>query len=390
MRSTTLDKELNRSKIDYKETARRSRKEKRKNNSKIIKIKIFFIICFILGTLACFGGLFLLYSPYAGFRDWLITTAMSTMTHQYLATWFYDEETINDCLARNSIEDTSASTDTDLINIVDYSDEDIEYENEYEEAVLKKSAKNNDYKIIEIEGDKYSGYLAVIYDPSRVSVVASDYLGTNGQYLTTISENSGSYVAINAGGFVDEAGGGTGGIPVGITISNGEYLWTDTYTGQGGLIGLNSENKLVLGKYSVSQAKSLGIRDGVTFGPFLVVNGEPVAMSGNGGWGTGPRTAIAQRQDGIILFLVLDGNRTLGQGATLKDVQEILVNYGAYNAANLDGGTSTSMTVHSSLINDPTTQSGSHRTRPVATAFILEADESDDGDYSVVADKVED
>ncbi len=383
MRRTTIDKELNRSRREYKEI--KNDNNKRKGN----KIKIFFTVCFILATLGCFGGLFLLYSPYAGFRDWLITTAMSTMSHKYLATWFFDEETINDSLARNSIEDTGATTDTDLIEIVDYSDENIVYENEYEEAILKKSKENNDYKIIEIEGDKFSGYMAVIYDPSRVKVAASDYLGDDGQYLTTISEREESLVAINAGGFVDEAGDGTGGIPVGITISEGEYLWTDTYKGQGGLIGLNNDNKLILGKYSVRQTETLGIRDGVTFGPFLVVNGEPVKMSGNGGWGRSPRTAIAQRQDGIILFLVLDGNRTLGRGATLKEVQEILVNYGAYNGANLDGGTSTSMTVRSSLINDPTTQSGSHRTRPVATAFILEADDSDDGDYSVVKDKVE-
>ncbi len=383
MRRTTIDKELNRSRREYKEI--KNDNNKRKGN----KIKIFFTVCFILATLGCFGGLFLLYSPYAGFRDWLITTAMSTMSHKYLATWFFDEETINDSLARNSIEDTGATTDTDLIEIVDYSDENIVYENEYEEAILKKSKENNDYKIIEIEGDKFSGYMAVIYDPSRVKVAASDYLGDDGQYLTTISEREESLVAINAGGFVDEAGDGTGGIPVGITISEGEYLWTDTYRGQGGLIGLNNDNKLILGKYSVRQTETLGIRDGVTFGPFLVVNGEPVKMSGNGGWGRSPRTAIAQRQDGIILFLVLDGNRTLGRGATLKEVQEILVNYGAYNGANLDGGTSTSMTVRSSLINDPTTQSGSHRTRPVATAFILEADDSDDGDYSVVKDKVE-
>ena len=383
MRRTTIDKELNRSRREYKEI--KNDNNKRKGN----KIKIFFTVCFILATLGCFGGLFLLYSPYAGFRDWLITTAMSTMSHKYLATWFFDEETINDSLARNSIEDTGATTDTDLIEIVDYSDENIVYENEYEEAILKKSKENNDYKIIEIEGDKFSGHMAVIYDPSRVKVAASDYLGDDGQYLTTISEREESLVAINAGGFVDEAGDGTGGIPVGITISEGEYLWTDTYRGQGGLIGLNNDNKLILGKYSVRQTETLGIRDGVTFGPFLVVNGEPVKMSGNGGWGRSPRTAIAQRQDGIILFLVLDGNRTLGRGATLKEVQEILVNYGAYNGANLDGGTSTSMTVRSSLINDPTTQSGSHRTRPVATAFILEADDSDDGDYSVVKDKVE-
>lgn len=379
MRNTSIDKELSRSKKSYKKA---NKKKERKG------IKIFFTICFILGILGCCGGLFLLYSPYSGFRDWLITTAMSTMTHQYLATWFYDTETINDCLNRNKVEYLGESTNTDLINIVDYSSGNITYENEYEEAILKKSPKNNDYKIIKIEGDKYTGYLAAVYDPSRVKVAASKYLGTDGQYLTTISEQNNSFIAINAGGFVDESGEGTGGIPAGLTISDGEFLWTDVYNGDGGLIGLNNDNKLVLGKYSLKQTKTLDIRDGVSFGPFVIVNGEPVTIKGNGGWGTGPKTAIGQRKDGIILFLVLDGDRTLGRGATLKDIQEIMLNYGAYNATNLDGGTSTSMTVHKYLVNDPTTKSGAHRMRAIATAFMLEADDSDDGDYSVVADKV--
>lgn len=148
-----------------------------------------------------------------------------------------------------------------------------------------------------------------------------------------------------------------------------------------GLSGLDKNNKLVLGKYSVSQAKNLGIRDGVCFGPFLIVNGEPTVVTGNGGWGTGPRSVIGQRKDGIILFLVIDGDRTLGRGATLKNIQDIMLNYGAYNASNLDGGTSASMTVNGKTINDPTTLNGKHRTRPIASAFILEADKSDNGEF---------
>ena len=131
-----------------------------------------------------------------------------------------------------------------------------------------------------------------------------------------------------------------------------------------------------------------GIRDGVTFGPFLIVNGQASTVSGNGGWGRAPRTAIAQRADGKVLFLVLDGDRTLGRGATLSEEIEILQNYGAINAANLDGGTSTCMTVKNTLINDATSLNGDHRSRPVATAFVLTEDSSDDGDYSVVANKL--
>ena len=37
----------------------------------------------------------------------------------------------------------------------------------------------------------------------------------------------------------------------------------------------------------------------------------------------------------------------------MDDLIEIMQNYGAYNAANLDGGTSTAMSVNYELINDP-------------------------------------
>ena len=103
--------------------------------------------------------------------------------------------------------------------------------------------------------------------------------------------------------------------------------------------------------------------------------------------GGSPRTAIGQRKDGIFLFLVLDGDRTLGRGAAYSDVLEIMKNYGAYNATCLDGGTSTGMTVKNKLINNPTSQSGSHRSRPISTAFIFKADEKDGGDYSIIANK---
>lgn len=381
-RASTIDKNL-KSKMKKNKTKSRKSGSSKKQNKLLTKFKVFLIWVLSLCTLSCYAGLFLLYGPYEGFRDWLITTAMCTMSHQYLATWFYDTEAINYSLARNNVEDTNASTDTDLIEIVDYTKtkEDITYENEYERQILEKKAKNNDYKIIPIKGGKYSGYLAAIYDPSRVKVVASKYLGKDGQYLTTLSKEHKAFVGINAGGFVDEAYNGTGGTPSGMVISKGKFLWNANYQGKGGLIGLDKSDKLILGKYSTSQAKTLGIRDGVCFGPFLIVNGEKTVVTGNGGWGTGPRSVIGQRKDGIILLLVVDGDRTLGRGATLKDIQDIMVNYGAYNAANLDGGTSASMTVNGETINDPTNLSGKHRTRPIASAFILEADKSDDGEF---------
>ena len=367
--------------------AKSDRKEKKKSKKKIIKeLLLAFAILLVLGIAS---GLFLLYGPWSGFRDWLITTSMSSMRHQYLATWFYDDKTIQECLNKNKVVEVSGVTDENTIEIVDYDKkEEVVYANEYERQILEKDENNNDYKIIKIDGgNDYEGYMAVIYDPSRIEVATSSYIGRNGEYLTDISKKNNALVAINGGGFIDENNKGSGATPIGITMSKGKL--SSNSGGTFGLIGFNNENKLLLGKITSTQAKQRGIRDCVSFGPYLILNGEKSQIYGNGGWGKAPRTAIGQRADGIVLFLVLDGNRTLGKGATIKDMIEIFERYGAINASNLDGGTSTSMTVKGKTVNNPTNLSGGSGTRPIPSAFILKADDSDDGDYSAVKNKVD-
>lgn len=97
----------------------------------------------------------------------------------------------------------------------------------------------------------------------------------------------------------------------------------------------------------------MGIRDAVEFGPFLIINGEASKVLGNGGWGIAPRTAIGQRQDGIVLFLVINGRIPTSIGADMNDLIEIMQKYGAYNAANMDGGSSTELVINNKIINKP-------------------------------------
>ena len=348
---------------------------KNEKTNKKSKKKILKRVLIILAILMCIGvatGLFLLYGPYSGFREWLITTAMTTRSHQYFATWFYDDETINEVLNKNRVQEVDEITDSSLTVIIDKEEEPkVEYANEYERAVLEKDPNNEDYKIIEIEGKGYSGYLAVIYDPSRIKTVYTKKLGTSGQYLTTMAKDNDALIAINGGGFVDPNFNSNGANPLGITFSGGKLITAESYSGTGGLIGFTEENKLVLGKMTVKQAQAMKVRDGVTYGPFLIINGKASTVLGNGGWGTAPRTAIGQRQDGIVLFLVIDGRTVTRPGADMNDLIEIMQNYGAYNAANLDGGTSSVMVVNGEIINDPIDSTGAHKTRYISTGFIL-------------------
>ena len=359
------------------------KEQEQKVKDKKNKWKKVLIVLIILAIMGISTGGFLLYGPWSGFRDWLITTAMTTMTHQYFATWFYDDDTIQDSLNKNKVQETDEITDTDII-VVDQTEEKVEYANEYEKQILAKNldkeeyniyADEEDYRIIEIEGKGYSGYLAVIYDSSRIKTVYTKKLGTSGQYLTQMAKDNNAILAINGGGFDDPNFNSNGASPLGITISDGKVVTSKSYGGSGGLIGFTEDDKLVLGKMTVKQAQEMKVRDAVTFGPFLIVNGKASAVLGNGGWGTAPRTVIGQRKDGIVLFLVIDGRTVSKPGADMNDLIEIMQNYGAYNAANLDGGTSSVMVVDGEIINDPVDSSGAHRTRYISTGFILTKEE---------------
>lgn len=351
--------------IEKKEKKEKPKKKKKKN---ILK-KIFITLAILIIIAGSSLGI-LLYGPYSGFRDWLITTAMTTMTHQWIAYLFYDQATIDAVMANNKVDEIQEDTDTNAI-VVGVQEEKT-YENEYEKAILEKNNPNDTYKIIEISGKGYSGYVAAIYDPSKIHTLVTSKIGSSGQYLTTMAKNNKAVVAINGGGFDDPNYSSNAANPLGITYSKGKLMTSYYYAGAGGIIGFDTNDKLVLSSKCTEQsAKALKIRDAVTCGPFLIVNGKASGVVGNGGWGTAPRTAIGQRKDGIVLFLVVDGRTVKRPGADMDDLIEIMQNYGAYNAANLDGGTSTAMTVNYELINDPVDSSGAHRTRFVSTGFGL-------------------
>lgn len=343
--------------------------KKDKEKKKSIKGRIFKIIL-VLVIIGVISGATLLYGPWNGFRDWLITTAMTTLSHQWMATIFYSDETIEEVLNSNVVIETGETTNTEEVELVVVIEEE-EYENEYEEAILKKDEGNDLYKVIDIKGEGYTGHLVAIYDPSKISVCTTKYLGSKGQYLVDMAEENNAVVAINGGGFYDPNYNSLGGTPQGIVIKDGKIVTNRTYKKSGGIIGFTEDNKLILGKMTAKEALNKGVRDAVTFGPFLIVNGKPSFIKGNGGWGTAPRSAIGQRKDGIVLFLVIDGRMIGRPGADMVDLTEIMQNYGAYNAANLDGGTSCGLVVDGELINDPVNGNGKHKTRMIATGFIV-------------------
>mgnify|MGYP004525626371 CR=1 FL=1 len=341
------------------------KKEKRKENKLFLKI---IIALFIIGTAS---GLFLFYGPISTFRSFWITSAMTSMTHQYLATWFYNDKTINEVLSNNHIIEVKEDTNPDLIDFKDYNQNQTIYKNEYEKEILTKDPDNDLYKVIDIKGKSYQGYLVAIYDPSRVSIATTAYLGKRGEAITTVAKREKAIIAMNAGGFYDPDWNSNGALPHGVVISNGKVVSEyESARMSGGFVGFTKENKLVLGKMSKQEALNMGLRDAVEFGPFLIVNGKSSFVKGNGGWGIAPRTAIGQRSDGIVLFLVINGRITSSIGADMGDLTEIMENYGAINAANMDGGSSTALVINNKIINHPVA-GGKNGLRDIPTFWVV-------------------
>ena len=99
------------------ENVKNNSTDNKKKKSKKIWLRILITII-ILGILGISTLAFLLYGPYSGFREWLITSAMTTMRHQYLATWFYSDETIQEVLENNKVHETNENTDASMIVMV--------------------------------------------------------------------------------------------------------------------------------------------------------------------------------------------------------------------------------------------------------------------------------
>lgn len=333
---------------------------------KIYKSTIVFIVLDII-VATCF---FLAYGPYDKLRNLYVTTAMNTMSHQYLAKVFYSDETIKKIMDSNFFVEIKDNTNVDDL-IIDTSEKD-HYDNKYQEELLTREPGNDLYKIIDLKIGNSNGYLVAIYQPEKVKLISTKQFnaGTYGERIITMCERYGGKVCINGGGFVDNGMGSD--IPIGYVIKDGKIIWSDNNdnSSRGNLIGMTADGKLkLMSNATGEEALKEGIMDAMQFGPFLIVNGKSLEISGDP-WGRAPRVAIGQTKEGVLLFLVVDGENYIN-GASLRDVVETFEKYGAINAANLDGGQSSTLVVNNKLYNNPPAAAKAQGGRYVVTGWGL-------------------
>lgn len=288
-----------------------------------------------------------LHGPFPNLRN-TVVGAVSTSMHSYWLGYFMSEEEVNKLVT--DAQTTSTATGEEVIS---------QFQNSHSE----------DIKLTTVSSARFAGYLMEIKDPTRVKVGVAGTLGQKGQTTSEIAKQNGAIAAVNGGGFDDPNGTGNGREPFGVVINNGFFINGGNFTAPVPLIGLNYKGVLVSGMYTSKQISAMQITEGISFYPTLILNGKKQITSGDGGWGIGPRTAIGQKADGTILLLVIDGRQPQHSlGATMVDVQNILYDNGAVTAANLDGGSSTTMYFQGKVINKPCDLLGE---RSIPTAILV-------------------
>ena len=327
-------------------------KKKKKKGSGLLGriIRRFFLVLFTVVILAVAALVLVMNLVFNGpsvtARDTLTMSLIEASATKWVPALFIGEDTVDE-IRNYKIEGSGLEDDvTDTTKVI------IQANN----VITGQSNEWDNYpdgiRIERRSGDTYNAHIMIVKDPSRV------YMGTSTEKFSTaipgkritevMAENADVIAAINAGAFNDDgtASSTVGSTPLGLVMSGGNCVWTSgKQPGLEGFAGFNEDNILVVSKTNLSQAEAekLKIRDGCCFGPVLIMNGEVNLEAYNDKSGFNPRTAIGQRADGAVIFVCIDGRQAGSMGGYYSDIIDIMQEYGAVNACNMDGGSSSVM-----------------------------------------------
>ena len=358
------------------ETPKKKKKEKKEKKQHpklrafgrgVAKVSITLVTVVLLLVAALYGVMYVLAKgPSPTARDLFVRSVRETSAIGFLANLYFSEAEIQEIIQGKDIAEY-IETDTSLIQIPQ-PDQDTDTEQGPVADQWGLIDEDGDGIIIEdVKGQGYSGKMMVVLDPSRVIMgsVPSSY-GYRGYTVAEMVEHFDAVAGINAGGFEDPNGSGNGSIPDTLVVFDGQLYYANSGVSMG-FVGFDENYIMHVGKPSVNDIVEKKIQYGVCFGPVLISNGQ-LHNPDNLVSGVNPRTAIGQRSDGAVLLLVIDGRQVSSLGATYMDLAEVFLSYGAVNACNLDGGSSSVMWFGGDYINSPSTYVG---IRPVPTTFLV-------------------
>ena len=224
----------------------------------------------------------------------------------------------------------------------------------------------NDLMIVGVSGEGYQGKLAIVKDPARVAMAKSKSLGSFGQQASGFGEDNDAVLVVNASGFADAGGHGSGGLVKGTLIIDGVEYGNRDIQPYWKFCGMKQDLKMYISNYPENVQE---YRWSVEFFPALIVNGESV-VDGTFGMGIQPRATIGQTRRGDMLFLIVDGRQVgYSLGCTVAECTNVMLRYDAYQGMNVDGGSSAVMWYKGEYITKSSSKSGLGRYMP--NAFIV-------------------
>lgn len=377
-------------KIEEASADSKSNKKKKKKGLTPLKVVLRILLVTVTFVVVTFIGAYstlwvICHGPSTAARDLFVSTILETGQMKFLASWYFSEEEILAITQRNGMGQTSEEVNPDLIVINPPAEPGEDTDEVTEQFDI------NGIEIVELSGRSYFAKLMIINDPSRVKLSTiypwSDFnYSKYGETLENLVKQGDYLAGVNGGEYYSD--GNWGGIPKGLVVCDGQIQYNSPQAGDV-MVGFNEDDILMimdLSGMSAEQVEALvaenRIRDAVSFKDIddgdnnhftkLIINGTAREISGNGS-GANPRTAIGQRADGAVLLLVTDGRGAAGHlGATALDLISIMQEYGAVNAANLDGGSSSAMYYDGAYEMTSVTLYYSTSSWRLPTAFVVE------------------
>ena len=338
--------------VQEQQPVRRKRRKKKNQNTRrrvgyIVRRSLLVLLTLVLLVVIALAVVLnhIFNGDYPEAQKVLVMSLEEASATKWIAPLFMGQEAV-DAIINPAINNnlSGSQTNTDLIQI------------DLSGGISGDSTEWDDHpdgiRIETVGGDTYTGYVMLIRDPSQVYLaVSSERFSQDipGKRITKAIEDEGAIAGINAGAFFDNGTSSSvvGSIPQGLTVAGGKVVWTTGETpvgSQTAFVGFTNDHKLIVSQdVTAADIETLGIRDGCSFGPVLLMNGTINESAYNGNSGLNPRTAIGQRADGAVIFVCIDGRQASSLGGTYADIIDIMVEFGAVNACNLDGGSSTVM-----------------------------------------------
>ncbi len=311
-------------------------------------IRRFFLVLFtviVLAVAALVLVMNLIFNgPSPAARDVLTMSLIEASATKWVPALFIGEDTVAEIRASTDVKLEDEQTDTSKVVIQKF--------NAISSGTDEWANYSDGIRIETVYGDTYTAHVMIVRNPEQVYMGISTQGGFStsvpGKRINAAIEDEGAIAAINAGAFNDDgtASSYVGSTPLGLVMSEGKVVWTSgKQPGLEGFAGFNQDNILVVSQKNLgqSEAEAQGIRDCCCFGPALIINGEvnPAAYNENSGYN--PRTGIGQRSDGAVIFVCIDGRQAGSLGGTYADLINIMQEFGAVNACNMDGGSSSVM-----------------------------------------------